>query len=1612
MNKKLVSYFLIAAQLLQYIFIPIAYASSNKSETAPEFEYNQDLTSLAGTLASQGNDGEVDTIVKKEAVNFINTKAEKYITKETELWLSQYGTAKIDVELDEFLKLKSGELDLLIPFFTKETGLVSSTWFVQPGVIFNNVSNYDGRDFVHIGLGYRKKEGPSFFGLNAFYDYDLTRTHQRASFGAEYARQYFKLNTNYYFPLNSWKESPNRFNSIGSAVLLDERPAQGIDFNFSGYLPQIPWISLDTTYQQFFGEHVETSNGNDPVDNPFVVTGALNFQPVSLFSMKTGYTLEKGGREELIFGASLAYQLGVPIEKQLSMSNVSNMKALEFQLLNLVERDHNIRLEYKQATTPIEISFKSTQLSIEEQSAIALSEWMSVSGDQSQVQSILFSGDGALYVQDNKIFTAPQFDPSGTNVYSLNATLTLMNGEEKTTPAPTSIIVKENRVSSTIKDRDITISAVNDSNSKIGMVGNANNPNAGIHISVTVHNELGRPIQGKKVTFSTKTNTASFKDLELTTSEEGVVSTILYSTAVASVKFNVTVDDFSYADEASFDDKNSPPSVVTSSVKPSDTTISANGISETTLTLDLQDEYGNPLLKRTVLFTLYKKETPDVPVIPGSTSGIAISETVEKGNGVYTSILRGTVKGVFIIKSTVAEVPNFEVLADITLNVASAIPSTTHSTINATKLDINADGTDETQITLNLKDQFKNPLVDREVHFKAFRAGAPINEGLTITRTTEINGIYTTTLKGTSAGPLTVKATVVGVGEFEKSIDLSLILLDSVQPSESNSSFKSSKNIVSADGVDSTKLTLILKDKHGNILSNKKADLTFKAERFGNDITENLGITISVIEENEKGTYTATVKGTSAGLLTIKPIIKGMAQFNLSVAIDMNTDQIIPSTRTSVLSSSKIAIEANNLETSIVTLDLRDRHGNSLPGREVLFKAYRNEIDFTNNPGIKISAVTNPTGTGTYTATLAGSIAGKFLIKAIIVGVSGFEEITHVELTVALAEPSEAVSTITSQFDTIRADGIESSKITLQLFDAFSNPLSKRIVEFKALRNGVDITADGTIEISPVTVNNNEHSITLKGTSAGPLTIEGSLKGISTFKIRVNITLNTDSATPAAAQTTFVADNPIVTSDDADYSEITLSLKDKFGNSLANRPVLFTAFRDNVEVSKGITIFNISNDGTGNYSARVRGTSAGHFIVKATIEGTNNFHKQIALELKSDGAPSSHFSSIALSRTTIDSNGFDSSALNLLLKDGHGNNLQGKTPLFSAYLVGQSEASPDVRIAIQESSQSGLYTALVTGTKSGDYIIKAHILDIPSTGFEMTTPLTLTSINALPSLDHSRLSASKAEIIADGADTNVFTLELRDVNGNPLEKRNVVFQIFEDNIDVTSSPAFTLQPVESKPGGNYEAMLYGRKAAILTLKVTITDIDLFEMTHITKLVVSKNAFKKSAFKAAKQQTQNKPALKGTLPGPLSFDVEISGVNQFYSPFKEIESQNASTKRIFNNKDNSANKAKPWARNSNLIASNANIKADNIDSTVLTLLLKDEFGNPIFGENVIFDVYLHDALLHSGITISRQSEGINGSYNAILTGSVVGTITIKAKIRGVDSFEASTTLTLK
>ena len=346
----------------------------------------------------------------------------------SEQWLSQaWGDAKFDIGLS----LNAGHqwafdhVEALLPFWQQNE---QSLWFVQAGALFNR-DNFHGRDFAHIGLGYRQLDEDQYFGINSFIDYDLSRQHRRMSIGAEYGINYFTFTSNVYFPISDWKDSPDLYEGMNSLV---ERAAKGWDLSLDTYLPIDNRVKFNLTAGQYLGRYVEHMDGSLPSEDPYHFSVNAEFNPAPEWGLTLGYQREQGAKDQYFAGVNYTLSLSGLYQGEHRQSHQSLIPKKE-RLTEFVQRDHNMVLEYKQKYADISIRLPESAL-VEENSQQLVANWMEVKGG-ADIVSYQWQGEAAQYLNDTQsakpIFQVPAYRYDGLNQLSLQVVYQLRSGEVK-----------------------------------------------------------------------------------------------------------------------------------------------------------------------------------------------------------------------------------------------------------------------------------------------------------------------------------------------------------------------------------------------------------------------------------------------------------------------------------------------------------------------------------------------------------------------------------------------------------------------------------------------------------------------------------------------------------------------------------------------------------------------------------------------------------------------------------------------------------------------------------------------------------------------------------------------------------------------------------------------------------------------------------------------------------------------------------------------------------------------------------------------------------------------------------------------------------------------------
>ncbi|QLR43487.1 YchO/YchP family invasin [Enterobacter sp. RHBSTW-00994] len=255
------------------------------------------------------------------------------VNQQIESWLSPWGNASVDLLVDE-----NGE-------FTGSSG----RWFV-PWQDNNRYLSWSQLGLTqqtdglvsNAGIGQRWLAGKWLLGYNTFYDNLLDENLQRAGLGAEAWGENLRLSANYYQPFASWRNRSD---------VQEQRMARGYDLTAKAWLPWFHHLNTSVSFEQYFGDSVDLFNSGTGYHNPMAVNLGLNYTPVPLLTFSAAHKQGESGVSQNNLGMKLNYRFGVPLEKQLSASEVAITRSLRGSRYDSPERDNLPVMEFRQRKT-------------------------------------------------------------------------------------------------------------------------------------------------------------------------------------------------------------------------------------------------------------------------------------------------------------------------------------------------------------------------------------------------------------------------------------------------------------------------------------------------------------------------------------------------------------------------------------------------------------------------------------------------------------------------------------------------------------------------------------------------------------------------------------------------------------------------------------------------------------------------------------------------------------------------------------------------------------------------------------------------------------------------------------------------------------------------------------------------------------------------------------------------------------------------------------------------------------------------------------------------------------------------------------------------------------
>ena len=570
-------------------------------------------------------------------------------------------------------------------------------------------------------------------GVNAFYDHDLTRYHQRAGFGAELWRDYLKLGANGYFRLSGWRDAPELNNDY------EARPANGWDVRAEGWLPVYPQVGGKLTYEQYYGKEVALFGTGNRQENPQAVTVGMNWTPVPLVTASAEHSTGNGGINDSRFGLQLTWTPGLSLAQQLDA--VRERRTLAGSRLDLVERNNNIVLEYRKKEL-IKLALRErvegTQgqaftlvTSLQTKYPLQAIDWRAgdflAAGGQ-----MTGSGTSTQFILPAYRYGSTAAEAQRLNTYTIYAVARDGQGNASS-QAQSTLVVQDSGVQ--IASGDLTTSS--------GARANGTDTNTATAI---VTDGSGRPVAGEVVTFTlpsgvSPAGSADSRQVRVTTGESGVAAVDLVSLTPGTYTVQASAGTAPAVSTQTTFFQNTgggPQDILNLSLTVPQDNAAADGVATNAVRVVVKGKSGVVQANAAVRFSV--------------TTGAILSAADVKtdGNGTATVTLTSTAAGTYRVTASAGGGMRTVPVTFVAVQL--------QGTLSASPQSIVADNSATSTLTLTLTDQNNAPQPGKPVTFSV--AGVI---GTTLGAVTDNgNGAYTATVKGTTAGTATVTATANG----------------------------------------------------------------------------------------------------------------------------------------------------------------------------------------------------------------------------------------------------------------------------------------------------------------------------------------------------------------------------------------------------------------------------------------------------------------------------------------------------------------------------------------------------------------------------------------------------------------------------------------------------------------------------------------------------------------------------------------------------------------------------------------------------------------------------------------------------------------------------------
>lgn len=1210
--------------------------NNNNSPTHPD---PGGLAQNLSTLGQMSASGDMTHAAKGYATGRLNQAA----TDQVQQFLSQFGTARVQLGASSDFSMRGSQLDLLVPLYNQSNHLTFTQWGLRSPQENNN------RIIGNVGIGQRYFADAWMLGANTFYDHDFTRGHDRLGVGAEYWRDNLKLGVNGYFGLSGWKASPD-------VEDYNEKPANGFDLRADAYLPVYPQLGGKLMYEQYYGDEVALFGLDNRQSNPSAVTVGVNYTPVPLVTLGIDRKQGQSGMNDTQFSLGLSYQLGMPWSQQVDPDSVAAKRSLAGSRLDLVERNNNIVLQYQKQAGLVRLSLPAT-LSGEGGRVVPMMVTATAKHGISRIDwtaPALLAAGGKITGSGSEWYaTLPQYAAGGLNTYPVSGIAYDPKGN--TSPsASTQISVSGALVDpalSTLTPDSTTLPADAQSTTRLTMTLKASNgqPVTGLAGQIALSTSftptvvLNGAVKALKAAAPTPSAPTVSAVTESTSTPGTYEATLTAGSEAGTVVVGLAVSGSSVLSTTVTLSANAGTAMLAAgNIKVILDNALADGVSTNEVRVKVTDAYNNILAGQSVAFAV----SPPGAVLSSSTG-------VSDNQGLVSVMLTNTLAGVTQVNATV----NGQTQSVNTTFVGDAgSAALTDGSLTVSVNNAKADNVATNQVQARVVDKNANPVAGVPVLFSSTSPGVTFTKELV---TTNAQGMAVASLSSTQAGSITVNAsanyTVQRVPvQFVANTDSAGLPAGSVVVTTDNAL---------ADGVAQNTVTVQVNDGFGNPI-----------EGLPVAVSATNGATVPAsVTTGANGSALIDVTNTHAGVTQLTASANGASQ---TVSMTFKAD---PATATVTDGAITVVINqqpANGQSANQLSVLIVDANGNPVRDAQVNFSvAPASQATLTPNP-----ATTNDTGNATVSVT--GTKAGDVPVTVSINSATAQSGVTFT------ADSRSATATLTPATPAgVVADNATPNTVNILVKDGLGNPVPQAEVK---------LSVSAPAQVTPVSITTDAAgtaSVNVVSTQAGTATLTATLANGATATASPVFIANAATAQLADGSLVISADGQ--KADNASPNQVQATVTDANGNRVSGTTVTFSTASSGASVGQvGQTNFTTTTDASGRVNASVYSSVAGSAVVNARVGGGTQ--QSVSPLFIADNSTAA-LGALSVATDGAVANGVATNQLVATVKDAQSNPVSG-IPLTL------SRTSDSTVVATMNTGTDGTATFSVTSTQAGSAI--------------------------------------------------------------------------------------------------------------------------------------------------------------------------------------------------------------------------------------------------------------------------------------------------------------------